>query len=157
MMIPRTSTVERILGLTGICTLLACLPMLSSESSVLVPRAAAAAPAAAGVVDGPGIDTEAELEASVDRPAADPDRPDRRHLPAQLPDRRPDPRVAVPDASWTATGSRSARPASRSGCSARTAPGYLELAHLDLTRGGSDGPGRRGHHAGARSRWSTAP
>ena len=98
MMIPRTSTVERILGLTGICTLLACLPMLSSESSVLVPRAAAAAPAAAGAVDGPGIDTEAELR----RAWTDPRRTQidltGDIVLRELPDRRPDPGVAVPDA-----------------------------------------------------------
>ena len=50
---------KRILGVGAVYLLLACLSTLPSDSSVLVPRAAAGAPAAA--FGRPGIDTEAEL------------------------------------------------------------------------------------------------
>ena len=55
-------------------------------------------------------------------PVADLDRAQRRHRPSLLPERGADPRVAAARSPSTATDTRSARRASRSGCSVRTAP-----------------------------------
>ena len=140
MMTTRTSTVGRIFGLTGICTLLACLPMLSSESSVLVPRAAAATPAATGASDGPGIDTEAELR----RAWTDPTRTEidltgdivLRNCRIGDPIRESSYPMHVDGHGFSI----------RQACFEKRllrqdGTGYVELEHLHLSRGGSDGPG----------------
>ena len=87
------------------------------------------------------VDTESELRAAWGNPRVTAIDVTGRHLPARV--RAAATRCASRRArcSWTAMATRCGRPASRSGCCARTGPGFVELRNVTLTRGGSDGPG----------------